>query len=682
MPRELYNEGRVVGYSAYELYVKHALSEFPNDDPASEREWLAAQLGHGSSMVLKISAENENLGVHKIDIPLPENSKLLAANTIIGSPFFGNCSFNVDGWATKVIDYGKCISNISTSSPSTETIASRYPSKEIESFTNNEKVQLLQYLKIQDALILQPGIWKETESQSPYKDFTPNYTNIPVLRIILESQITEDFNILLTGFTNRAVIAGISGIDSGSTDTEKPENGDFLGPEVYPWANKVIFMEPPVTLYYLRQGLKSYYKNLKIDIQEDSIDTEFKVSYIKPEDGVSILGPTDYGEDITIGSKIEMESSSLGKNYIKIEQDSAIYPDPEDSTAEEITEHPATTTLTFSDIQPGTGIAYHKPSEAGGDVGISSIIGSSNNFIKVEQASKDNIDLSKVNEVKSGLVTSSDLTSNNYGYTTLLTPSPIVGGQGVQISGPSSPGSDVTISAPITITEGYEDWMSVTQTQNGTELTPIKLVNTDGLLKIGKGFDENNRPIITIDFNIDGLLNSEDFLTSTNPLWNAIQNILNKVVGGSANSLVEDSLKFAIEDEENPDNPATYKYVKYEDGNYYMYVVDPETGIATKLNTPVVPGEDFEFYRGPDGDAFFEWIQTPNGIEFRKIENPKLNNDGNPINTTYTGDINWYKPNSPYQEGFIPMGTLNIYSSNNKYIRTQPTNTAGDLRVN
>ena len=31
---KIYNEGRVVGYSAYELYVKHSLSEDPNTPPA------------------------------------------------------------------------------------------------------------------------------------------------------------------------------------------------------------------------------------------------------------------------------------------------------------------------------------------------------------------------------------------------------------------------------------------------------------------------------------------------------------------------------------------------------------------------------------------------------------------------------------------------------------------------
>jgi uncharacterized short protein YbdD (DUF466 family) len=52
MPRVLYNEGRVVGYSAYEIYMRHALTADPDATPASEAEWLASTLGFGSSMLL------------------------------------------------------------------------------------------------------------------------------------------------------------------------------------------------------------------------------------------------------------------------------------------------------------------------------------------------------------------------------------------------------------------------------------------------------------------------------------------------------------------------------------------------------------------------------------------------------------------------------------------------------
>ena len=54
MPRTIYNEGRVVGLSAYEAYVKQHLLEDPTSAPASEKEWLASSLAMGASMILKV----------------------------------------------------------------------------------------------------------------------------------------------------------------------------------------------------------------------------------------------------------------------------------------------------------------------------------------------------------------------------------------------------------------------------------------------------------------------------------------------------------------------------------------------------------------------------------------------------------------------------------------------------
>ena len=54
MPSNIYNEGRVVGYSAYEVYVRHCLSEDPTIEPASETEWLASSLAFGASLLLKV----------------------------------------------------------------------------------------------------------------------------------------------------------------------------------------------------------------------------------------------------------------------------------------------------------------------------------------------------------------------------------------------------------------------------------------------------------------------------------------------------------------------------------------------------------------------------------------------------------------------------------------------------
>ena len=54
MPKEIWNEGRVTGLSAYEIYVKQHLVEDPANPPATEREWLSASIAMGSSMLLKV----------------------------------------------------------------------------------------------------------------------------------------------------------------------------------------------------------------------------------------------------------------------------------------------------------------------------------------------------------------------------------------------------------------------------------------------------------------------------------------------------------------------------------------------------------------------------------------------------------------------------------------------------
>lgn len=323
MPKEIYNEGRVVGYSAWELYVKHALSEDPESEPASEREWLAAQLGSGASLILKLDAEadlGDNELPHIINIPLPEGSTLCAASTIVGSQFFGECEVDDHGWALKVIDYGQGISNTANLFPETSDDASVYPHQSVTKFSDSQKRAIAQYIKIQDGVVLQPGIWDDSPNQPPQKDLVPYLNKPSVVRLTLTGRITHPVYILLTGFMNRNIVSGISGISSGSTlgrtvDWTNPENGDFLGPEIYPWANKIVFTLNSVSAQYLRSGITSSYNNLKIEQDEDSLETTFTASYLRPDPGISIIGPTEPGGDIHIGSKLDITTNQGNANY-------------------------------------------------------------------------------------------------------------------------------------------------------------------------------------------------------------------------------------------------------------------------------------------------------------------------------------------------------------------------------
>lgn len=247
MSTELYNEGRVVGYSAYEIYVKQALTSDPPIQPASEKEWLAASIANGSSMLLYVYTDGIS-GLHYREISLPSTTKLCAANTIMGN-FFEGSGHLPEGtiWADRVDDYGDLISNTSTSSPNGVNI-SDIPTKTIETWSNTKKNQIKNYINIIDGVVLQPGTWA-AGNQPPEKDLTPDLSKIPAIRLLLKDKIDTAFWLLLTGFTIKSVIQGTSGLD-GSTNTQSPKDGDFLGPAVYPWANKIIFSAPNAYLKY------------------------------------------------------------------------------------------------------------------------------------------------------------------------------------------------------------------------------------------------------------------------------------------------------------------------------------------------------------------------------------------------------------------------------------------------
>ena len=497
MPKELYNEGRVVGYSTWELYVKHSLSENPNIEPATEREWLAAQLGHGSSMILKIPAEaSSTSGVHYKDFRLPAGSKLCAANTIIASQFFGKCEFDTNGWATKVTDYGQTLSNTTASHPlNSSTSPEQYPTQTIREFNASEKSQILQYMKIQDGGVIQLGSWRTTSHRNPYGDLTPNLNVRPVVRLIFADKITSDFYVILTGFTSNSILSGITGFDSGSTEKIHPENGDFLGPELYPWSNKIVFTYPGIAAYYYRQGLKSTNLNLNIEANDTDFDVYFTASPLKPDVGVSMVGPLVSGGEISIGSKIGTDGN--GKNYIDASQ------------TKSSTSHIQTTTLKHSDIQAGHGIAYHKPSQPGENVIFSSIIGSDNNFLKVSQVSKPNLSFNAVNDRSSY-----DLASQDVGCTTILKPSLIKGSNGIRVASPESPGADTQLS--VTINSSKPAYLGVSQNNGITTLKPATISNSDGLISVITELDDQGNPIIKLDINSNYLENLiENYITTS-----------------------------------------------------------------------------------------------------------------------------------------------------------------------
>ena len=262
----LYNEGRVCGYSSYEIYVKHHLATNPDVPPASERQWLAASIAMGSSMLLKLPANTSHPESEDwmYEVSFPANSMLCAANTIVASYFRGDGNFN-GVWADRITDYGDLISNTETLAPSDTTV----PTKSIDNWNQSEKQSLRDYLKIIDGIIIQPGNWLDSENKPPQKDFVPDLSKTCILRLHIKGQITAPVNILFTGFTINTVIDGVSGLD-GATNTPDPQNGDFLGPGQFPWANKIIFSVPSSYISFF--NINNYRRKLPMSGDQTTVD--------------------------------------------------------------------------------------------------------------------------------------------------------------------------------------------------------------------------------------------------------------------------------------------------------------------------------------------------------------------------------------------------------------------------
>lgn len=309
---KIYNEGRVVGYSAYELYVKHSLSEDPNTPPATELEWLSSTIAMGSSMLLKIPTD-EVSGHHFVDFQLPEDTKLAAANTILGSLFLGEAVVDATGWAQKVTSYGPLLTN-STTRPATgqhTAESTEYPTSLSSQLSTTQQKQILNYMKVVDGIVIQPGNWSATDS-TPAKDMSPVLSERPRVRIFLSDAVKEAFYVLLTGFTLRTVLAGVSGLD-GSTDTSNniPEDGAFLGPGIFPWANKIVFSIPSMYATYFLDN--KYSRKMSTHGNPSAKESSAKGVHRIPVIDMETTDPATYYASYFSDSRVPLDVVDLNK---------------------------------------------------------------------------------------------------------------------------------------------------------------------------------------------------------------------------------------------------------------------------------------------------------------------------------------------------------------------------------
>lgn len=263
--REIYNEGRVVGLSAWEIYVRHILAANPTAIPLNEQEWLSASLSSNISMIMRIP-EGTKKGVH--DFKLPYNCDLCGCSTIHASIFEGKVTLDESGlWAVRIDDYGRLIRNDLEVNPQTPGEPEDVPTKDNPVDIPPEfEEQCKEYLKISAGLMFQPGEWnsnvyyEEVLTQSEQivttqqnddllapmmkliaaKSLEPDMSRTGFIRIALTGEITTDVLVLLHGFSYKALVEGEVGY-AYVPDLGKPEDGGFLGPAVFPWGCPVTF---------------------------------------------------------------------------------------------------------------------------------------------------------------------------------------------------------------------------------------------------------------------------------------------------------------------------------------------------------------------------------------------------------------------------------------------------------
>lgn len=284
--KQIYNEGRVVGLSAWELYVRQLLSLNPEAIPLSEREWLSATISENSSMILRIPKGTKR-GYH--DFMLPEGTDLCGCTVVYGSLFEGEVELDEsENWAIKVKDYGRLISNTRDRHPLSPGSQRLVPADaDPISMTSEFKSRCLNYLNLSGGLVLQPGQWVETgEGKEPYATLVPDLSKRGFVRIGVRTKLTADVYILLHGFMFKTLASGEVGFIVDG-ESHVPQDGDFLGPSTFPWACPIVLLSNTNTEQILKDRIEYLGTLHTISYTTELLDESEQI--IETEDGEDLL---------------------------------------------------------------------------------------------------------------------------------------------------------------------------------------------------------------------------------------------------------------------------------------------------------------------------------------------------------------------------------------------------------
>lgn len=285
--QKLYNEGRVQGLSSYELYLRQYIASGGDASTApTEKEWLNYMYQSGRSLILKLNPTSDN--VTHLDIPLPDDTNLVANTQIYAYLFFGDCEelpqddpSSQYSWTKYITDSGYTLANRTDKHPDISPGSSRITElthplnfEGVPEITDDIKAMVTSFANIVDGGVLMPNTWSDPDPSvtTPAKDLKPNLSMKPYIRLILDGQITHTIYILFTNFADKTVTQAVSGLD-GSTSTPNPQNGDFLGSAVFPWISKIYFISTSLYMKYITDVIA--------DIEGDTGALEGRVSSLE-----------------------------------------------------------------------------------------------------------------------------------------------------------------------------------------------------------------------------------------------------------------------------------------------------------------------------------------------------------------------------------------------------------------
>lgn len=244
----IFNEGRVVGLSAYESYVRQAKTQqVPEEDIVSEKEWLLDMIASGRSLLLKVPevvAGDESV-YQVIKINFPTGCNLFPISNIHADFFIGDAHVvGSELWGRWITDYGDLIDNSGSIPTGSATAASALPAVSQAALSDDMKLCLTNYAKIVDGVVVTSGTWASTNTTPP-ADNHPNVNQATELRLLVKGSIDAQHRplVLLTGFTKNSLVAGVADT-GGSVNKTEWANGAYLGPYYVPWASKVLFNLP------------------------------------------------------------------------------------------------------------------------------------------------------------------------------------------------------------------------------------------------------------------------------------------------------------------------------------------------------------------------------------------------------------------------------------------------------